>query len=150
VSVDLSARALRRAEANLALSGITVGDIHVLIRAEVLRWLARATKAKERFDLIVLDPPSFATVGRGQVFRLKEAWDPMLRAVVALLAENGELLVVSHERAPERDGLRRRIHRALRDAGRTRYSLHDMANGVDCPSGIDGSSESTSHWLTLG
>lgn len=150
VSVDLSARALRRAEANLALSGITVGDIHVLIRAEVLRWLARATKAKERFDLIVLDPPSFATVGRGQVFRLKEAWDPMLRAVVALLGENGELLVVSHERAPERDGLRRRIHRALRDAGRTRYSLHDMANGVDCPSGIDGSSESTSHWLTLG
>jgi 23S rRNA (cytosine1962-C5)-methyltransferase len=54
VSVDLSNTYLHWAQRNFQLNGVDASR-HVLVRGDVVRWLAEA--GEERFDLIVLDPP---------------------------------------------------------------------------------------------
>jgi 23S rRNA (cytosine1962-C5)-methyltransferase len=57
VSVDLSNTYLGWAQRNFELNRL---DVHrnLLVRADALEWLGGARRAGERFDLIVLDPPS--------------------------------------------------------------------------------------------
>ena len=55
--MDLSNTYLEWARRNLELNGIDQRQ-HRLMRADVLQWLGEARRAGERFDLIVLDPPS--------------------------------------------------------------------------------------------
>ncbi len=58
-TVDLSPHYLEWGERNLALNGLQ-GAQHHFERADALRWL-RETDRSLRYDLIVLDPPSFST-----------------------------------------------------------------------------------------
>ncbi|MEA5446045.1 bifunctional 23S rRNA (guanine(2069)-N(7))-methyltransferase RlmK/23S rRNA (guanine(2445)-N(2))-methyltransferase RlmL [Gammaproteobacteria bacterium AB-CW1] len=55
-SVDLNRNYLRWAERNLAINGFK-GDDHRLVRADCVEWLNRQTG---RWDLILLDPPTFS------------------------------------------------------------------------------------------
>jgi 23S rRNA (cytosine1962-C5)-methyltransferase len=57
VSVDLSNTYLDWAQRNFVLNGIDLRR-HRLVRADVLQWVDEARSSGERFDLIVLDPPS--------------------------------------------------------------------------------------------
>jgi 23S rRNA (cytosine1962-C5)-methyltransferase len=61
VSVDAAAVALDRGRINLERVGVGTNPAHELIADDVFAWLARAPKRKERFDLILLDPPSYST-----------------------------------------------------------------------------------------
>lgn len=56
VTVDLSNTYLRWAQRNLDLNRLR-GD-HRMVKADCMRWLAEAHR--ERFDLIVCDPPTFS------------------------------------------------------------------------------------------
>ena len=60
-SVDLSATYLDWAAANLALNDLA-DPRHELVRGDVLAWLE--APRPERYDLIVLDPPSFSNSKR--------------------------------------------------------------------------------------
>ncbi len=56
VSVDLSSTYLNWARKNLALNGFS-DSLHQLHRADCLKWL---DENNEKFDLILLDPPTFS------------------------------------------------------------------------------------------
>lgn len=58
-TVDLSNTYLDWAARNFALNRMD-RTRHVLIRADVLEWLDRALDEGRRYDLVVLDPPSFS------------------------------------------------------------------------------------------
>jgi 23S rRNA (cytosine1962-C5)-methyltransferase len=60
LSVDLSNTYLDWARRNFELNALDPAP-HRLERADVLEWLAQAAAGGARFDLIVLDPPSFST-----------------------------------------------------------------------------------------
>ena len=60
LSIDLSATYLDWARRNFELNGVDA-QRHRLERGDVLEWLGEAARAERRFDLIVLDPPSFST-----------------------------------------------------------------------------------------
>jgi 23S rRNA (guanine2445-N2)-methyltransferase / 23S rRNA (guanine2069-N7)-methyltransferase len=62
-SVDMSRTYLDWALRNLGLNGFRSAD-HRLIQADCLQWLPAATKEKQRWGLIFLDPPSFSTSKR--------------------------------------------------------------------------------------
>jgi 23S rRNA (cytosine1962-C5)-methyltransferase len=59
ISVDLSNTYLDWARRNFDLNGIDPAR-HVVIRADIMRWLAQAGADGARFDLIVLDPPALS------------------------------------------------------------------------------------------
>ncbi|TGM97841.1 class I SAM-dependent methyltransferase [Leptospira yasudae] len=61
LSVDLSNTYLAWAEENLKLNGFSLSK-HKLLRADVMDWLRSERKEpdRERYDLIVVDPPTFS------------------------------------------------------------------------------------------
>jgi 23S rRNA (guanine2445-N2)-methyltransferase / 23S rRNA (guanine2069-N7)-methyltransferase len=91
VSVDLSNTYLNWALRNLELNTRYLRD-HRLIRADCKEWLAYAATRSDRYDLILLDPPSFsnskATEG---VLDIQRDHAELIRACVDLLAPNGTL-----------------------------------------------------------
>ncbi|MEO5341690.1 MAG: bifunctional 23S rRNA (guanine(2069)-N(7))-methyltransferase RlmK/23S rRNA (guanine(2445)-N(2))-methyltransferase RlmL [Magnetococcus sp. MYC-9] len=96
VLVDISHTYLAWAERNLALNGFTTGRQHQLIQADCLQWIEGQT---DRFDLILLAPPTFSNSKR-----MRGDWDvvrdygPLLARCRSLLAPQGILLFVTHAR----------------------------------------------------
>src|SRR5262249_17382030 len=58
-SVDLSSGVLKWAAENFRHAGLDP-DAHRFEVSDVARWLARAAQAGERFDLVILDPPTYS------------------------------------------------------------------------------------------
>jgi len=103
VTVDTSQPYLEWARDNLALNGLTGGD-HELVRADVRDYLARPSG---RFDICVLDPPSFSTRAGATAFDVQRDHRPLVESALASLAPGGVLYFsTSHQRfEPRLDGL---------------------------------------------
>lgn len=147
-SVDVSRAALARARENLALNGLD-GPAHALVKDDVVAWLRRARRREERFDLIVLDPPSFGSARGRAGFTVSRDLVPVAAAALALLAPGGRLLAVTNHRRTSPERLRRALHEAARAAGREVAALKDLPSGFDCPPGPDGPSPSKSALVTV-
>lgn len=90
-SVDLSGTYLDWAEDNLALNKLS-GAHHLLVQGDVLAWLAAQQQEPSRFDVIVLDPPSFSTSKRmDKTFNVQRDHPRVLSQVMELLAPKGIL-----------------------------------------------------------
>ena len=64
-SVDMSRTYLQWARRNLDLNGVD-REAHELLQADCRQWLDEAVAARERYDLIFLDPPTFSNSKRMQ------------------------------------------------------------------------------------
>ena len=92
VTVDMSHTYQDWTARNLALNGIDDFTRHRLVTDDVMSWLGNATYARERFDVIVLDPPSFSNSKRMQdSFDVQRDQAPLLAATLRLLAPGGVL-----------------------------------------------------------
>mgnify|MGYP003864067003 CR=1 FL=1 len=91
VSVDLSNRYCQWAERNLALNKADP-SAHVVIRRDVSTWLQEAS-ADERFDVILLDPPTFSnSTGTERDFSVQADHVAMIEACVERLTADGTLI----------------------------------------------------------
>ena len=106
-TVDLSNTYQAWTARNYMLNGIDTGR-HRLLRADVLAWLVEAGSQPARFDVVVLDPPSFSNSKKMQgVLDVQRDHLAMLRQCSALLAAGGELFFSTNLRSFEPDpGLR--------------------------------------------
>ncbi|MGQ9659553.1 MAG: bifunctional 23S rRNA (guanine(2069)-N(7))-methyltransferase RlmK/23S rRNA (guanine(2445)-N(2))-methyltransferase RlmL [Thermochromatium sp.] len=90
-TVDLSRTYLEWAGRNLALNGIE-GPNHQLIQADCRRWI-EAMSGRLRFDLILLDPPSFSTSKRMQgTLDIQRDHVALIQATMRLLEPGGQLI----------------------------------------------------------
>ncbi|HET6472306.1 MAG TPA: bifunctional 23S rRNA (guanine(2069)-N(7))-methyltransferase RlmK/23S rRNA (guanine(2445)-N(2))-methyltransferase RlmL [Pseudomonadales bacterium] len=90
-SVDLSNTYLEWALRNLKLNADDLAA-HRLIRADCREWLADARERRERFDLILLDPPSFSnSKATATPLDVQRDHVELIRASVELLAPGGVL-----------------------------------------------------------
>jgi 23S rRNA (cytosine1962-C5)-methyltransferase len=77
---------------NLLHNGLDDPQRHQFVQADVTAFLKRLREARARFDLIVLDPPSFSNSKRMRAsFDVQRDQLPLLRDTLALLAPGGEL-----------------------------------------------------------
>jgi 23S rRNA (cytosine1962-C5)-methyltransferase len=88
-SVDLAPKAHASAQRSFKKNGLDP-QAHTFVTGDVFAWLERAAKSRERFDLIVCDPPSFAPNERAKRTALA-AYAKLHRACAALLADGGTL-----------------------------------------------------------
>jgi len=94
-TVDLSSTYLDWARRNLELNGVW-GPRHNLIRADGREWL---TQAKDRYDLIFLDPPTFSNSKRLEgVFDVQRDHIELLHQALRLLAPGGLLIFSTNHR----------------------------------------------------
>jgi 23S rRNA (guanine2445-N2)-methyltransferase / 23S rRNA (guanine2069-N7)-methyltransferase len=97
-SVDLSRAYLTWAERNLELNGIR-GPDHVLVRADVLRWISEAVERGLLYDLVFLDPPTFSTSAAMEgTFDVQRDHVWLLNETRRLLSPGGLLLFSSNYR----------------------------------------------------
>ncbi len=94
-TVDWSATYLDWARRNLELSGLH-GPRHQLIRADCRQWLIWA---RDRYDLIFLDPPTFSNSKRLEAtFDVQRDHVELIRQTVRLLAPDGTLIFSTNAR----------------------------------------------------
>jgi 23S rRNA (cytosine1962-C5)-methyltransferase len=99
VTVDMSQTYQAWTRRNLHLNGFDDPKRHQLVCGDVLKYLEDARRAGERFDLIVLDPPSFSNSKRMQEsFDIQRDHVLLLRKTVSLLAPDGELYFSNNRR----------------------------------------------------
>jgi 23S rRNA (cytosine1962-C5)-methyltransferase len=103
LTIDLSNTYQAWTARNFALNGIEPGR-HRLLRADVLAWLGEASRRPERFDLVVLDPPSFSNSKKMQgILDVQRDHAAMVRQCHALLSDGGELLFSTNLRTFDLD-----------------------------------------------
>jgi 23S rRNA (cytosine1962-C5)-methyltransferase len=129
IGLDSSPAALERARANAALNGVSNIEWRELDAFEGLRAMARA---REQFDMIVLDPPAFAKTRASVPDALRGYREVNLRAM-RCLAPGGMLLTAScsfHVRLPEFLGM---LAEAAGDSGRRLRVRRLLGAGEDHP-----------------
>jgi 23S rRNA (cytosine1962-C5)-methyltransferase len=130
-SVDLSGRALKRVDANLRLNGLPQAQ-HRLLKADAVSWLRRAVARGERYDLVVLDPPSFASVGN-ETFSVARQYAQLVGSCAQLMAPGGSLLAVTNHRGTSVSLFHEWVQQACREAGHLNCRLEARPAGLDCP-----------------
>jgi 23S rRNA (cytosine1962-C5)-methyltransferase len=99
VTVDLSKTYQAWTRRNLLRNGFDDFARHSLVQADTMEFLARMRRAGARFDLIVLDPPSFSNSKRMQAtFDVQRDHVELLQRTHDLLAPGGELLFSNNRR----------------------------------------------------
>ncbi len=94
-TVDLSANYLDWARRNLELNGFH-GPRHELIRADCRQWLIWA---RDRYDLIFLDPPTFSNSKRLEAtFDVQRDHVDLIRRTLRVLAPGGALIFSTNSR----------------------------------------------------
>lgn len=134
-SVDLSGRALERGRRNFQVNGLDLAK-HEFVQSDAVRFVRGAVKHGRRFDVIVLDPPSFATVGKA-TFRFERDIAALMADCLRLLAPGGKLLCVTNHKKTSAQQFRRFLAQAGEQA-RRELKLRDMPSGLDCPDALDG------------
>ena len=132
VSVDASPAALERGRANMEKAGALARGEHVFVAADVFSWLARAERRGERFDLVVVDPPSYSTTRRGR-FVADTDYVDLAAAAIRILAPGGRLLACTNHRGISASRFRRILFDAARAAKREAAQVKDVPGQQDFP-----------------
>lgn len=132
VSVDVSAGALEWGRRNLEVNGLS-GPAHVMVVSDVFGWLEGARARRDRYDLVILDPPSYSTTKDGTRFVAESGYRDLAAAALAVVAPGGTLLACSNHRGIVRAKFRRYLHEALRLAGREAVQVRDTPEPTDFP-----------------
>jgi len=94
VSVDLAARAHARARRNLQANGL--GETgHEFIAGDALKVLAKMAGRGRKFDLVIVDPPSFAQA-KGEVFVAQRDYRDLVAAALEVTDAGGLLACASN------------------------------------------------------
>ncbi len=99
VSVDRSETAINWARENIALNGIEP-EANTLVQLHALDFLQKARKKNQKFDLVVVDPPSFSKTQSLDIEFDIQADHPQLLEAVAAVVRKGGIIFFStnHQR----------------------------------------------------
>ncbi|HEU0029255.1 MAG TPA: class I SAM-dependent rRNA methyltransferase [Kofleriaceae bacterium] len=92
-SVDIAAPAIAGIEKNVALSGLPA-DAHEVVAIDAFELLERARVQGRRWDLVIVDPPSFAPSERAKPQALS-AYRKLAQAALAVIEPGGRFAFAS-------------------------------------------------------
>ncbi len=98
VTVDLSNTYLRWAEENLRENAL-YGPDHLLVRADVTEFLSEEAQSTNRYDWIILDPPSFSNSKKmAGTFDVQRDHADVIRRCMNLLTRRGQVVFSTNRR----------------------------------------------------
>ncbi len=98
-SVDLSNTYLEWSKKNFSLNGISKKGEFKFFRSDVFEFLEEAIRAEKKFDIIILDPPTFSNSKKTRSdLDLNRDWSALANLCTTLLAENGALYFSTNSR----------------------------------------------------
>lgn len=143
VSIDLSKKSLARGRENFALNSVSTTDQR-FIADDVMAVLPRLARKGEKFDAIILDPPTFSRTHRGKTFQVENDFETLLLAALEVAARNARILLATNCSTlgfPTLEVMGRFCLKATRRAG----NFHREPPLPDFPPGVGAATV----WLTL-
>ena len=117
VSVDVSRKYLDWGRRNFQANALDPQP-HQFIHSDIFDFLGRARRQGRRFDLVILDPPTFGRAKRPKrVFSFVADLDRLVGEAVEILNPGGYALVATNHRGTSRDRLEHAIAAVARERG---------------------------------
>ena len=136
VSVDASVLALEWGRANFEAAGIALAKgpdaAHGFVAEDVFAWLGRAAGKAERFDLVIVDPPSYSSTKKRR-FVAESDYGDLVAMVSKVLAPHGKVMACCNHRGLSRSKLRRFVAQGLKGDGAELAQLKDLPDAPDFP-----------------
>jgi 23S rRNA (cytosine1962-C5)-methyltransferase len=92
VNVDLSKKSLARGRENFSLNRLAT-DAHQFIADDVLAVLPRLGRRGEKFDTIILDPPTFSRNRQGKAFHVDNDFEKLILLALGVAERHGQILL---------------------------------------------------------
>lgn len=98
-SVDLSNTYLAWAKENLAANGFSDADRYRCIKSDALQFLRNAVREHKRWDIIILDPPTFSNSHSGAaLLDINRQWSELAALCISVLSAHGVLYFSTNSR----------------------------------------------------
>jgi 23S rRNA (cytosine1962-C5)-methyltransferase len=143
LNIDLSKKSLARGRENFALNSLSFTG-HRFINDDVMAVLPRLAGKGEKFDVIILDPPTFSRSPGGKTFHVDDDFEKLLVDSLELTERNSHVLVSTNCSTLREHALEVMARYGLK-AARRAGTLRRSPPPPDFPPGTGASSI----WLTL-
>jgi 23S rRNA (cytosine1962-C5)-methyltransferase len=117
VSVDLSRRSLTRGEGNFGRNGLDPKAGHRFMADDALGVLPRLARRGEKFDVIILDPPTFSRNQAGTAFQVQRDFGQLVTLALEVAAPGAKVLLSVNHSAMRVADLEWAARNALKLAG---------------------------------
>jgi 23S rRNA (cytosine1962-C5)-methyltransferase len=143
LNIDLSKKSLARGRENFALNNLSTLGQH-FIADDVMEVLPRLVRKGEKFDVVILDPPTFSRSPRGKTFHVENDFEKLLINSLELTERNSHVLLSTNCSTLREHALEVMARYGLK-AARRAGTFHRSPPLPDFPPGTGASSI----WLTL-
>jgi 23S rRNA (cytosine1962-C5)-methyltransferase len=92
VNIDLSRKSLTRGGENFTINGLPI-TFHRFLADDVLRVLPRLARKAERFDAIILDPPTFSRSHTGKAWQVEHDFEKLLLVALEVAERDAKILL---------------------------------------------------------
>lgn len=130
-SVDSSALAIETLQKNIQLNGFDSSK-HIAVQSDVNKYLRDLGEQREKFDLIILDPPKYAP-SRSTLEKASRAYKDLNRRGLMLLNSGGLLATFSCSGAMDIDTFKQVLAWAALDAGKEIQFIYQFCQPEDHP-----------------
>lgn len=93
MSIDLSKKSIERGRRNFILNGLDANAGHRFLADDVLEVLPRLARRGEKFDAIVLDPPTFSRADNGRRWQVEQHLEELVIAAMEVAAPVAHILI---------------------------------------------------------
>lgn len=119
-SVDLANRSLNKTIEQFSLNGLDY-ESHDIIVEDVFNYFKYAVKKQLRFDMVILDPPSFAR-SKKMVFSAEKDYKNLLKEVISITEDEGIIVASTNSGSFNMEKFKSFIDQAFRETNR-KYQL---------------------------
>lgn len=130
-SVDIAAPAIEAAARNVVHNALPAA-LHEGIAADVFEFLAAAKAKGRRWELVIADPPSFAS-SRSELFGALRAYKKLHAAALSVLVPGGLYAAASCTAQVSADAFRQTLAEGAARVGQRLTVVHEAAHAADHP-----------------
>ena len=134
VSIDLSKKSLERGRANFVRNNLDPKAGHRFLADDVLEALPQLARRGEKFDAIVLDPPTFSRGNQGRRWQVGQHLEELVIAAMEVAAPSARILISTNCATIQHADLERVARFALKFHRRP-GDMHREAQPPDFPPG---------------
>lgn len=95
VHVDSSKKSVMWARENCELNGLAKAPIR-WITEDAQKFMGKEIRREKKYDIIILDPPTYGKGAKGEVFSLYDDIQHLLKMCSSLLSDKGVVILTSH------------------------------------------------------
>jgi 23S rRNA (cytosine1962-C5)-methyltransferase len=131
-SLDLSKKCLDWGKRNFALNQLDPAG-HDFIHGDAFDWLRRLAKKQRRYDVVLLDPPTFSQSKESGVFRADKDYGRLVTAALPLLRSGGVLFASTNAADWPPQEFLAAVAKAIQAANRQILQQHYVPQPPDFP-----------------